>query len=294
MAVVFVVVIFFLKTPSFFNNKETYQSTSQENGLTYNNVAIKDLVNRDMDGDGILDWEEGLYGLDPTKKETSPGIPDSVAIEKLRNQTAQGENLKSLSITEEKLTQTDKFARELFSTVATLNQNGTMDQAAIDQLSSALADHIQNSKPRKVYTLNDIKIIKNDLLETISNYINTINDIYQKNPIKNSVPDILHKFAPDENTVNIDALKELDPIIKQTNKIISEMAQMSVPQFFASLHINFLNALERISENMEDMKLYDSDTIVALGGMSQYQNNIIFLDSVLESFSSAVKQKLNN
>ena len=42
------------------------------------------MINKDTDGDGILDWQENLYGLDPTKKETTPGTPDSTAISKLK------------------------------------------------------------------------------------------------------------------------------------------------------------------------------------------------------------------
>ena len=69
---VFAVALFLLKTTSVFENKETYKGAGQKNGLTYGNITIKDLVNKDTDGDGILDWEEGLWGTDPTKKENTP------------------------------------------------------------------------------------------------------------------------------------------------------------------------------------------------------------------------------
>ena len=86
LAIAFIVALFFLKTTSVFKNTATYQKSNQENGLTYGNLTIKDLVNKDTDRDGILDWEEGLWGTDPTKKETTLGTPDKVAIENLKKQ----------------------------------------------------------------------------------------------------------------------------------------------------------------------------------------------------------------
>ena len=102
-------------------------------------MAIGDLVNKDTDRDGILDWEEPLWGLDPTKTETTPGVPDSSVIKKLKveqgfssNTTEGGQDYT------ENLTETDKFSRELFSTIASLNQNGVMDRTTIDKISSSL------------------------------------------------------------------------------------------------------------------------------------------------------------
>src|SRR3989338_2304306 len=51
-----------------------------------------------------------------------------------------------------KLTETDKFSREFFSIVATLNQNGLVDLATVDKLGSSLADRIKNTLQRKMFT----------------------------------------------------------------------------------------------------------------------------------------------
>ena len=293
---VLVVVLFFIKSTTTFKNPIDSAQSEQENGITYSNPTLGNLVNKDTDGDGIPDWEESLYGLDPTKKETTPGIPDGVAIEKLKLQQTAGANVQINTVdqTTENLTQTDKFSRELFSTVAAASQNGAMDQTTIDQLSASLTDQIQNSVPRKVYTSADIKTTNNDLFETINNYGNALNNIYIENPMKGSVLDIFQKISPDENTVNTAALAELDPIIKQTDKIIDGMAKMSVPQSFLSLHLDLLNALERLSENLNDIKLLDSDPVVSMGGISQYVKNTDLLDSAVKNLTNAFEQKLNN
>ncbi|MFA5932115.1 MAG: hypothetical protein WC793_01930 [Candidatus Paceibacterota bacterium] len=267
---------------------------NQESGLAYT-TTLKELVYKDEDGDGVPDWEEGLYGLDPTKKETTPGTPDSVAINKLKakendaNQ-ANAENIQN----EENLTQTDKFSRELFSSTAALNQNGIMDQNTADQLSNSLASKIQNTPIRKIFLLSDIKVINDNSIKAVKSYNDTLNNIQQKYPNKGTVLDVLQKFVIDENNVDSSVLVELDPIIKQTQGTINEMAKMNVPQFLASTHLDILNALERLSENTSDIRLYDSDVIVALSGISQYQNNATLLESAVKKLTDIINNKLNN
>ena len=106
--------------------------------------------------------------------------------------------------------------------------------------------------------------------------------------------DVLQKFIIDENNVDSSILVELDPIIGQTNKIIADIAKMSVPQFLASLHLDFINGLQRLVENLEGIKLYETDVIVSLSAISQYDQNTIRLDLAINNLTEAITQKLNN
>jgi len=256
---------------------------------------LGDLVNKDTDGDGIPDWEESLYGLDPTKKETTPGILDSVALEKLKIQQAQQglpllENGEGQSM--ENLTQTEKFSRELFATVAAASQGGALDQTAIDQLVASLAGKIENPTVRKVFVASDLNIIKDDSTQAIKNYMDTMGKLEAKYPIKGSVSGILEKFVADENNVNISALAELDLIIKPLQNGMGEALKMKVPQSLASLHLDSLNALERLLENLNDIKLFDTDPILSLGAIRQYGQNATLLESAALKLKNAIILKL--
>ena len=253
-------------------------------------------MNRDTDGDGILDWEEGLYGLDPTKKETVPGVPDNSSINRLKNEQEENEQGESLlKINTENLTETEKFSRELFATVAATSQNGVIDQATIEQLGASLSDKIQNTPPRKIFLVFDIKIINDDSVQSFKNYNGALNNINKKYPATNyTILDVLEKFIADENNVDVSALTKLDPIIEQTNKIITAMTKTSVPQSISNLHLNIINGLEKLSENLSDIKLYESDAIIALGGISKYQENSNQLELDLNNLANTINQKLKN
>lgn len=287
----FLVTLFLIKIGFNFKNPFGSYIIRQQNGLAYANTTIVDLVNKSTSGDGIPDWEKILYGLDPTKKENVPGVPDNVTIEKLRaqNQTAEGT---SIIKGPENLTQTDKFSRDFLATVTTLSQNGAMDQNTADAVSNSIASQIENTPPRKIFLLNDLKIVKNDLPQTIKSYNDALNIIYAKYKVTYSVTDVLQQFSADENNVDTSVLNKLDPIITQTQSVIDGMIKMIVPQYFAFLHLNILNSFEKVLENLQDIKLYDTDPIVSLSGMTKYSENANILVFNMSKLADAITQKL--
>ena len=54
----------------FFNKKD-------ESKLSTQKLTINQLLQKDSDGDGVMDWEEGLWGTDPNNTKTFEGIPDA-------------------------------------------------------------------------------------------------------------------------------------------------------------------------------------------------------------------------
>ena len=286
-AALFLLAIFLTKNGFPWRNVEVYKETE---GLSYESALVGDLIKRDTDGDGVLDWEESLLGLDPTNTETTAGTPDITVANKLRAEestdisTAEG-------APEENLTETDKFSRELFSTVTALEQSGSLDEITGQKMVDSLVNSIGNSAQRKIYTLADLNINNGT---TIQRYNNALDEIYTKYPIENSVLAVLEKFIIDQNNVDVGALAGLNPIIGQNKKILAGLVKTSVPQYLAALHLNVINTLQGLTENLDDIKLYESDAIVALGGISKYQENAVKLESSLNNLAIAVSRKLSN
>lgn len=296
-AVLFLVVLFLIKNTSVFKNTVALIQNKQS-GLTYNTVAVGDLINKDTDKDGILDWEEPFWGLDPTTTETTPGMPDSSVVAKLK---AEGKSIPSedpsLAENEENLTETDKFARELFSTVASLNQNGAMDEATAEEISNSLIEKMKNSAPGKVFTLSDIKTTSDNSAPAIEKYVKLVNtldnNLIKKYPAKGSVSEILQKFVIDENNVDVTILKDLDPNIKQAKEGVNEMLKISAPSDLAQIHLDMINATERIMENLLDFQLFETDPIIAMKGMSKYEDNMNLYNLAFENFINTITKKLS-
>lgn len=276
-------------------NKIIFKNQTQDGRLVYDgNETVEGLVTKDTDGDTVPDWEESFYGTDPLKKETTPGISDSTQIKNTRKQAAVSGELNLSDKAEEDLTETDKFSRELFSTVAALNQAGEIDDATVDTLTTTLAERMQNSTPRKVFTLSDITVTKDNSSQAVKNYNDTLNKIYSQDPLGYTVLDVLSKFIVDENTVNETALSQLDPVINRTNKIIGAVAKMKVPESLVIPHVDMMNALEKVLESVSDIRLYDTDIVVAMKGLSQYQTNTDRLQEAASKLTEAIDSGLYN
>ncbi len=289
---VFLLSLFFLKTKTEYKNQAV-----QNVGLVYNdNATLADLVNRDRDKDGVLDWEEGLWETDPHNPDTfGKGLGDKAEIEKIKLATRPLNELGDLAApNQENLTQTDKFSRELFSTIATLNQTGPIDQATIDKLSSSLSEQIKNASARKIYTISEIKIINDDSVKATQKYNDDIENLYKKYPIKGNAIQVLKESMVDQENIDVSVLSKLDPIIKQTNMIISGMVKMDVPISLSNLHLEIINSLQRLIENLNDIKLFDTDVVVALSAMSQYEKNTNLLQTAVAKLTNAIDKKLSS
>jgi len=282
------------KTSSVFKNITNPELNNNENqGLVYSNALIGDLVNMDTDGDGVLDWEESLWGTDPTKRNTNDdGTSDFVEIEKLK--AAQGISEPTWSEqNNENLTETDKFSREFFSTVVALNQAGVIDAATVDKLGSTLADEVSNSVPRKVFAIKDFKTSGDDK-NSIQIYGNALASIFNKHAININAGDILEEAITEDGEIDVEVLNKLDPIIKNFNGIINEMSKINVPPYFLSVHLQTINGLEKIAENLADIKLIDKDPLAAMSAMSQYPKNNEELQSYIDTLNQKGVEKLGN
>jgi len=282
---VFLVVLFYIKNRSGAENQAGLQPT-----LAYNDTdTLADLVNRDTDQDGVLDWEENLWGTNPKLKETTPGTPDVTAIEELK--TKDGKTGSPIS---GNLTETDKFTQELFSTVSVLSQSGTLDQVTVDKLSETLANQIKNSPVEKIYGISDLKVKKDAGVAAITKYNDEMYAKLKKYPLRESPIDILDEATTEDGNIDGQVLEKLDPIAEQIKKIVGEMLQIDVPETFTTYHLALINSLEKLSENLTDVQSIDTDVIVALGAMSQMEQNIDSLESSTANLQAALEKKLNS
>ncbi len=287
-------VLFITKNQTLFKNEDT--ALQQVDELTYTNEPIGELINRDTDEDGVLDWEEGLWGTDPTQKDTDGnGISDEAEIAKLKVEAGVTSNSNSPdSYQTIKLTETDKFSDQFFTTIAALTQSGSLDEATIEQISSALAENIQKTTPKKIYTVKNIKISTEESKTAIQVYNAKLQALQTKYPLNADIASIILESITIDEEVDQGVLKKFDPVIIELNSIVKEMLAMSPPQSLAILHVMVINGFQKLSENLADIKQVDTDSIVSFSATSQYPENAALLFEYVNQLKNSINQKLNN
>jgi hypothetical protein len=111
-------------------------------------ILIKELVEQDSNKNGIADWEERLWGLDPTKH----GDANKKVI------LAKKEALGSLNTeNQEPLTENEKMAREFFVLVTSLTQTGNLTDEAIAEIADSIGKQAVAEPIPDIYTKDSIK-----------------------------------------------------------------------------------------------------------------------------------------
>lgn len=135
-------------------------STSQKAELSAIGGVDSNAGNTDSDGDGLKDWEETLWGMDPKNPDTDGnGIPDGKEVEIMK---ARGEEpssqLNGTSSSTTALTRTDLLTKKLFSDYMSLKQNGAVSSKDLQTIAERGVSTLYAQKTENVYGTKDLHI----------------------------------------------------------------------------------------------------------------------------------------
>lgn len=251
-----------IKKTSFFSRNNNTENTQQVS-------KIGDIVNKDTDGDGVADWEESIRGTDPNKTDTNEdGVSDFVEIQQQKDQ----ENTTNTTGPE---TETSIFAKQLFTTIASLQESGTLDEQSAMKIVEQASLTAQKNVQKTFYTKEQLTISpkltgkafeKNTTAILVKNNV-TYESLQKIFLILGTLPDT----GEVEGTTIVQDLIEIDTSFK---KALSELLKNPVPAQSTETYLKFLNALEYISENISDITLLETNPIVSFSAITVYPENV--------------------
>lgn len=223
--------------------------------------TIGQTVGKDSNGNGIPDWEERLFGLDPTVLYTGD-MSNKEIIENKKK--ALGLNANG---DEGPLNESDRIARQLFSIGISLGQEG----ASLDDIGAA-GDAL-GASTSEIYVANHY---------TFKNIKTTTTTKASLLAYQNKVESAISRFS----TIEVDTQNNLNEIengdyeavpkvtipLKQYQTISQEIAAIPVPVPLAQHHLNLINAIYGMGESLSYLALFDNDPIVGLKGLSLYRD----------------------
>lgn len=257
--------------------------------LKIENQTINDLIALDSDGDGVPDWEETLWGTDKNKKATFDGMPDTTYIENKKKAL----NIEQ-SVNVNKLTETDKFAREFFTSFSAMKTSGT-DPNTINGFSNALGQKIANPILIDVYTETDIKIdnsdTSNDLGTKLKYYegIQKLFTTYKSAGIGDEL-DIVNKGLANGTTNTPTSYNKLPLIATAYQNFAKKIMDLSVPSSLTTFHLQIANSANNTGISVQNMSQMINDPLVGLEGLTQYQKYSDSLVKAVADLETALTQ----
>jgi hypothetical protein len=234
--------------------------------LTQNtNETIGGLVAKDTNGNGIPDWEEKLWGLDPTVLYTD-GVSNKQIIEQKK---------KDLGIVDTDKTQeneTDLLAKQLFSiTTAAGSGSQNTDFRAIG---TDLGKSIKLKQVTNHYSLKDVKTVKTSTV-SLQNYYKIVNKITSQYKNETDGMDIIVGALETGDYSSLPKLKDTALIYTKLSK---ELQNVLVPIGVSDYHLALINGFYGMAQSFNYIVEIEDNGVNALAGIAIYKTYSESLD----------------
>lgn len=206
-------------------------------------VVVKDIVVQDQNANGIQDWEEALWGLDPF----GDGASNKEYI------TAKKKALNKDNIPESELTEDDKMAREFFALVVSLQQSGNLTEASMKTLAEEIGSKVVATDIADTYTDKMLQIVPTTpaSLRTYHNALQKIDKKYEDRDIGGELALIGQSIANnDPQALRVAILSAND--YREFGK---GLMSIPTPTSLAVMHLELANNYEKNALALEGMSL---------------------------------------
>lgn len=268
---------------------------------TSNTLAVKvekPVPELDSDGDGLKDWEEGLWGTDPHNKDTDgDGTSDGDEVAQNRNPLVPGPNdqivPKKEEVTDdtpatysykfdptEGKTLTDVLLQNLMDNYMSAKAAGSFNDASKTEIINSTLTNLATSVHFDTYTSKDFHLIPAGDSSVQTSYYNhlALVLITDQSGVGNEISIVKATF---ENN-NYATLKSLVPIAETYKRTATRLAALSVPENLEPAHLQITNSYLVAGEALENMS-GSSDPMFVLANFGYYKGSI---DGMNEGFKA--------
>ena len=278
MFIVVIIVLFFTAKSIFkyFHNKKIAKDSP-----TPVTVTVGALAQKDSNDNGIADWEEYLWGLNPNRNGEKN---KEIILEKKKLLTQNGIISMDSSTS---ITQNEALSRQFFATIMALQQTGELDQSSIDSVAQAVGQNITANSINDIYGVDLLSIV-NDSDVTKQNYYNSIKKLilkYKDADIGSEMTLIAQGLANQDSQ----ALYAARSIAEAYRSFGSEFVKIPVPRSIVSVHLNIANGYDKVGQSIEGLIQMLSDPIIGMKAIITYKNYSDSLANDLENLSKLLQ-----
>lgn len=235
---------------------------------------------KDSDADGLTDWQESLYGTDPTN-------PTSFRTDLLDGEAARQELLTPKTVVPAQDLTTDlpgadpapsslteEFSRKFLGQyLLTRGAEPPTEEAMANFVSDAIAELVQTSLATPRYTASDARIASGDDAAAFRTYMKemqAVSDAHE--PLLEDRDVALIRSAIEKS--DADALVKLKDMSETYETLAEAVMQVRVPRSAVEAHVATANALNYLSIATADVAEYTEDPIRTLLGIGEYRESI--------------------
>ena len=236
-------------------------------------TTVGDLVSLDSNNNGIPDWEESLWGLDPKGN----GPKNKLIIDQKMSAAGVVPDADTVA-SAPAMTASDAFAQQILSTVLALNQSGDLNTDSIDQITSTLesnADAHRISTP--TYTEGDMTVSADLSPAAKAAYEAAFKAVTlkYKNSGMGTEFDVISIVLdnPDADNEAL-AIQQLDPIAVAYVQYAKDIMAIPTPSDAVEKALALANASDLTGQSLGQTEKIYSDAVTGMVGLDTYVGTI--------------------
>ncbi len=267
-----IVVFFFYKIGVYFNNRITKNSHTPLN--------VVKIVQTDSNNNGIPDWEERLWGLNPK----SNGKANKAFILAKRKALNSGTNFTN---EDETLTKNETLSREFFAVIMSLKQTGKLNSESMKAIADSISQKIEAKPIPDIYT-------NASLTETIPSlkangvYFSgfaTLVEKYKNDDIGSELSLIVQGLAYKNKQI----ISLIKPIATSYKNFGQDLVKIPVPTNIAPIDLSIANDYEKIGQTIDGLAQLQNDPLIGMQSLINYKKYTDDLFSNIDKLSNALK-----
>ncbi len=269
IVVLFFVVTSHIGTRAIFNKKGVVAVSS---GST-----IATLVSQDSNHNGISDWEESLWGLDPS----GDGAVNKKTIE--QKKAAAGVTSDTADTTA--VSGTDQFSQSLLSTILALQQSGSLTPEAVSNLASSIGDTV-DAKHVVVptWTRADMTVTAADSVSAKSAYRKALKaaiDKYDSADLGGELEVIANGLGSGDKTT----LSKLAPTARGYTALSKDILAIPTPPAAADAALALANQTAIMGASLDQVAHFYDDVLSGMVGLDDYKKASLAADAASAKLS---------
>lgn len=236
--------------------------------------TLGSLVNKDSNGNNILDWEEKLWGLDP-KVQFTNGVSNKQIIEEKKA------NLGIIDTKQLSMNETDLLAQQLFSISSAVGQSGQASDGMLTNIGTDIGGSIKFKQVSNHYSSSDIKTTKTTT-SSLRAYYNAVGNLTREYKNETTAIDVLIPALETGDFTNLQKLKETSA---QYISFAKSLQTIVVPVGIANEHLSMLNGFYGMAQSFEYILQIEENGINGIAGIAIYKNYSAKVDLALSSLN---------
>lgn len=247
-------------------------------------VVAPDVIQKDSNKNTIPDWEESLWGLDPTKDG-----PSNKEFILTKREALAKENGTTTTESAHPLSENETLSREFFAVIMSLQQSGNLDDTSMKAIADTIGKKIVANPIADIYTTNSIRT-QAESKATVTEYYRKLRELLLKYEDKDIGNELTFISAGLQNN-DPGALTQVKAIAGAYRSFAKELVTIPVPATLAATDLSLANNYEKTAQSVEGLTRMLNEPLVGMKAIINYKKYSDGLASDLQKLSDIFTDK---